>query len=239
MMRSILMTVIALLCISAVAGAAQPGSMSAEREAEIRRAVTEYVQRKTTNLGCEISIKRLTISGAPSLPAGVLDYEVIAPQQWEGWGSAGISVIARQGDRIARNISARVEVEALADMVVTVRQIDHGSLISATDLAVRKQDLAAVQGRYLGRVEDAAGKKARVTFKANAPLRSDQLEKVPLIKPGQMVTIVAENEHIRITVVGKAKSAGAEGDTIIVQNQNSLKELPARVIDANTVQIVF
>lgn len=238
-MRSILMMVSALLLISAVAVAAQPVPITAERETEIRKAVLEYVQQKTASLGCEVSIKRLSISGAPSLPVGVLDYEVVAPQQWEGWGSAGISIIVRQGDRVVRNISARVEVEALAEMVVTVRQIDHGSLVTANDLAVRKQDLAAVQGRYLGTIQDVVGKKARVTFRANAPLRSDQLEKVPLIKPGQMVTIVAENDHIRITVIGKAKSAGAEGDTITVQNQNSLKELPARVIDANTVQIVF
>ena len=60
-----------------------------------------------------------------------------------------------------------------------------------------------------------------------------------MIKAGQLVNIIAENERMRISVTGKAKSAGAEGDTITVQNLNSLKELPARVIDAGTVQIVF
>ena len=238
-MRSILILVIALLLISSVAGAAQPLPMGAEREAEIRKTVTEYVHRKTANLGCEVSVKRLVINGAPTLPSGPLDYEVVAPQQWEGWGSVGVSVIVRQGDRVVRNLSARVEVEALAEMVVTVRQIDHGSTIAAGDLALRKLDLAAVQGRYLGRIEDVTGKKARTTFKANTPLRSDQLEKVPLVKPGQMITIVAENERMRITVTGKAKSAGAEGDMITVQNLSSLKELPARVLDASTVLIVY
>ena len=238
-MRSILMTVIALLLISTLTGAAQSAPMGAERDAEIRKAVTEYVYRKTASLGCEVSIKRLVIINAPSLPAGSLDYEVVAPQQWEGWGNASISVIVRQGSRVIRNLSVRIEVEALAEMVVTVRQIDHGSIIVAGDLAVRKLDLAVVQGRYMGRIEDVIGKKARTTFKANMPLRSDQLEKVPLVKTGQLVTIVAENERMRITVTGKAKSAGSEGDMITVQNLNSLKELPARVIDAGTVQIVY
>jgi flagella basal body P-ring formation protein FlgA len=198
-----------------------------------------YVQQKTANLGCEVRLKRLSISDSASLPAGPLDYEVIAPQQWEGWGGAGITVIARQGERVVRNFSLRVEIEALAEMVVTVRQIDHGTVISAADLALRKQDISIAQGRYLGRIEEVAGKKARTTFKANAAVRSDQLEKVPLIKVGQLVTILAENERIRVTVTGKAKSAGAAGDTITVQNLNSLKEMPARVVDADTVQIVF
>jgi flagellar basal body P-ring formation protein FlgA len=237
--RTIAMVIVSFFLLSAAASAQTTQQPLSGRDAEIRGAVLAYIQQRTANLGCEIGIKRFSISGAPSFPTGPLDYEVIAPQQWEGWGNAGISIIVRQGNRVVRNLTARVEVEALAEMVVTVRQIDYGSVITAGDLALRKQDVASVRGRYLGRIEDVVGKKARITFKANAPLRSDQLEKMPLIKPGQLVTIVAENERMRITVTGKAKSAGAEGDTITVQNLNSLKELPARVLDAGTVQIVF
>ena len=238
MFRALLMAMIGVALISSLAGAA-PSVAPSGRDAEIRSIVLDFVRQKTANLGCEARIKRLVINGVNALPGGVLDYEVVAPQQWEGWGNAGISVIVRQGDRVVRNLSARVEVEALTEMVVTNRHIDYGELIAVGDLAVRKLDLAAVQGRYLGRVEDAAGKKARVTLKPNTPLRGDMLEKIPLIKTGQLVTIVGENERMRITVTGKAKSSGTAGDTIMVQNLNSLKEMPARVVDADTVQIVF
>jgi flagella basal body P-ring formation protein FlgA len=232
--------IVCIVFVAAFAAAAPAAEQTGSgREAEIREVVMAYVKQKTANLGCESRLKRFSITGVVSLPEGPLEYEVIAPQQWEGWGNAGITVIARQGDRIVRNISLRIEVEALANMVVTVRQIDYGSVISAADIALRKQDLSAVQGRYLVRIEDVVGKKARTTFKSNAAVRSDQLEKVPVVKVGQLVTIVAENERMRITATGKAKSAGAEGDTITVQNLDSLKELPARVIDAGTVQIVF
>lgn len=237
-MRSILMLIVALVLLSAGASA-EPSQISAPREAEIRRVVMTYVQQRTADLGCETRIKRLSISGTPSLPAGALEYEVVAPQQWEGWGKAGISVVARRGTRVVCNMTVWVEIEALVDMVVTVRQINHGSVIAAADLALRKQDIAAVQGRYLARLEDAVGKKARITLRPNATVRNDQLEKVPLIRQGQLVTIVAENERMRITATGRAKSAGAEGDTITVQNLSSLKELPARVLSADTVQIVF
>ena len=54
-----------------------------------------------------------------------------------------------------------------------------------------------------------------------------------------MVTIVAENDVLKISVSGKARSSGAEGDTIRVQNLTSLKEIPARVISATTVQVAF
>lgn len=237
-MRSILMLTVTLVLLSAVALAGAP-QIPPSREAEIRSAVMASVQQRTAELGCETRIKRLSISGNPTFPAGTLEYEVVAPQQWEGWGKAGISVIARKGALVVCNITVWVEIEALVEMVVTVRQISHGSVLTAADLALRKQDIAAVQGRYLARIEDAVGKKARITFRPNATIRSDQLERVPLIRQGQLVTIIAENERMRITATGRAKSAGAEGDTITVQNLSSLKELPARVLSADTVQIVF
>jgi flagellar basal body P-ring formation protein FlgA len=83
------------------------------------------------------------------------------------------------------------------------------------------------------------GKKARTIIRANQPVRADLVERVPLVKSGQMVTIVAENEVLKISVSGKARSQGAEGDTIRVQNLSSLKEISARIINATTVQVAF
>jgi flagella basal body P-ring formation protein FlgA len=147
--------------------------------------------------------------------------------------------MARQKDRLLRNIPVRMEVEALADTVVTLRQIEQGDSITAADLVLQKREITQNYSRVARKIGEIAGKKARATIKANQAVRADQVEKVPLIKSGQMVTIIAENDVMKISVTGKARSSGAEGDTVIVQNQNSLKEIPARVINATTVQIAF
>jgi flagella basal body P-ring formation protein FlgA len=227
-----------LLAPVCLAAQAQP-AVHSDREAEIRAAVTAYVQQKTSGLGCEIRIRRLSISGNPRLPEGGLEYEVMAPQQWEGWGSASLAVLARQKDRVVSNIPVQVDVEALADMVVALRQLDHGTVINGADVTVQRRDVAAVGGKYTGNRDDMVGKRTRTTIKANAVVRTDQVEKVPVVKSGQMVTIVAENEVLKVSVAGKARSAGAAGDIIMVQNLNSLKEIPARVVNATTVQVSF
>lgn len=229
--------IIIMLLLPIVSGAQPPATQT--RDAEIRAAVETYVRQKTASLGCEIRIKRLSMSGVSALPEGRLEYEIVVPQQWEGWGNTGLAVIARQGDRVVRNISGRVEVEALADMVIAVHQIDHGSTLTVGDVALKKLDVSGTQGRYLGDINAVVGKKARSTIRPNTPIKPDQLEKVALIKTGQLITIVAENDRMRVTITGKAKSAGGEGDTITVQNMNSLKEFPARIVDANTVMVAF
>jgi flagellar basal body P-ring formation protein FlgA len=221
-----------------VMGLASPPADSA-RDAEIRDAVTTFIRQKTAGLGWEVRIKPFSVSKAPTQPEGPLEYEVVAPQQWEGWGAVSLTVMARQGNRVVRNSSMRVEVEALADMVVTLRHLDPGTIITSKDIAVQKRDIATVGGKFSQNVDDLLGKRARIAIKSNAAVRADQVEKVPLITSGQMVTIVAENEIMKITVAGRARNSGAEGDTIMVQNLSSLKEISARVISATTVQVAF
>jgi flagella basal body P-ring formation protein FlgA len=236
-MQRIIIFIIGLLLFPVLL-AAQPRP-SQTRDEEIHAAVEKYIRQKTDGLGYEIRIKRLSISGVSALPEGGLEYEIVAPQQWEGWGSTSFAVIARQGERVVRNIPGRVEVEALAEMVIAVRQIDHGSMIAAGDVTLKKLDVSGTQGHYLGKLADVVGKKARSTIRPNTPFKPEQLEKMALIRSGQIVTIVLENDRMRLTMTGKAKSAGGEGDTINVQNMNSLKEFPARIVDATTVMVAF
>lgn len=210
-----------------------------DRESEVREAVTAFVATRTAGMGWDIRIRRITLPETLKLPEGPIDYEVVASQQWEGWGTVSMAVLARQKDRLVRNIPVRVDVDALAEMVVTTRQIEHGTLISAADLALQQREISHNSNRAARKIEEIAGKKSRTTLKVNQPVRADQVEKVPLVKSGQMVTIVAENEVMKVSVAGKARSSGAEGDIIMVQNLNSFKEIPARVINATTVQVAF
>lgn len=210
-----------------------------DREQEVREAVQAFLSARTSGMGWDVRIRKLSIPDALKLPPGKLEYEVAAPQQWGGWGTVSISVVARQRDVIVRNIPVRIEVEALADMVVALHQIGYGELVSAADVVLQKREITHYSHLAARSIDEVVGKKTRATLRANQPVRADQVERVPLVKSGQMVTIVAENDVLKISVSGRARSAGAEGDTIRVQNLNSLKEISARVISATTVQVAF
>lgn len=210
-----------------------------DREQEVREAVTAFLSARTSGMGWDVRLRKLSIADALKLPTGKIEYEVAAPQQWGGWGTVSVSVVARQRDEIVRNIPVRIEVEALADMVVALHQIGHGELVSAADVVLQKRELTHNSHLAARSLDEVVGKKARTALKANQPVRADQVESVPLVKSGQMVTIIAENEVLKISVSGKARSSGAEGDTIRVQNLTSLKEISARVISSTTVQVAF
>jgi flagella basal body P-ring formation protein FlgA len=99
--------------------------------------------------------------------------------------------------------------------------------------------MATLQGRTCRTLEEVVGKQVRVGMRGNSPIRSDYLERLPLVKRGQLVTIIAENDKFRITSSGRVKGSGAEGDTVQVQSLMAQKDIPAVVVDASTVRVEF
>jgi flagella basal body P-ring formation protein FlgA len=70
-------------------------------------------------------------------------------------------------------------------------------------------------------------------------LSTDLVELPPLVKRGDLVTIIARLEGLKITTLGEVKRKGRQGERIPVLNIDSRKVIFARVIDANTVAVEF
>jgi len=227
------------LVIFAFPAFAAPGKSVTLKEGKIKEIITGYVLKRTENLDMEVKVRRIGFKGDLSIPPGDVSYEVMAPDQWEGWGKINLAVIIRVNDRVEKNISVPVEVEALTEMAVAVRPLERGEIVGNSDVVIQKRDIASAPGKICRSLPDVVGKRVKIAMRGNLPVRSDYLERVPLIKSGQAVTIVAENDMMRITAMGKAKNSGAEGDLITVQNLTSMKDIPARVMDSNSVKVDF
>jgi flagella basal body P-ring formation protein FlgA len=239
-MRKLLFIImLSLFAVSLQARFGLSAELQLIKEQEIRKVIEEFVKNRTESLSVELNIRKIGYRGDLSLPSGQVEYEVKAPQQWEGWGSASLAVIVRVDGRVLKNIPVRVDVEAMTDMVVTTRQMEQGEIIGSSDVAMQKRDLASAGNKICRNINDVVGKRLKSSLRGNVPLRSDQLEKLPLIKSGQVVTILLENELIRVTATGRAKGAGAAGDSVIVQNLASQKDIQARVVDSATVKVEF
>ena len=230
--------VLAILFCGRVTALAAMGATTLD-EARVTGIVQEYLQKKTGLTDGSIHIKKLGFSGVVVLPAGKPSFEVISPQEWEGWGRGALALIVRIDDHVVKNIPMNVEVETLAYVVVATRELERGMIVAKDDVALEKRDMASVAAKSCRNLEEVVGKRVRVGIRASNTLRSDYLERLPLVKSGQMVTIVAENDQFRITASGRARGNGAEGDTVMVQCLNAQKEIPAVVVNAHTVRVEF
>lgn len=222
----------------AVGSAASEGRQQLP-EKEVRTAVERLLAEKVEGRGWEVTIRQLVIPGGVTIPKGVRDLELIAPAAWDGWGPVSLALVVRVNGAVEKNLSLRLAVEARTEMVVAGRQLQPGTVLTRDDLQLQVRDVAQAAGLHLKNIDDALGKRLKTVVRSGAPLRGNQLEKVPVVRTGQLVTIVAENAGMRITVTGRAKSAGGVGDLIRVENISSHKEFPARVLDSSTVEAGF
>ncbi len=233
-----------LLCFGMLLLVMQPLSVAAAernvlKEAQVRQVVTDYLREKTGRVGADIQLKKINFSGEIPLPPGVMSFELLSPQEWEGWGRGSLALIVRVNDQLVKNIPLNVEVAVMADMVVTMRPLEKGEVLAADDVSIQRRDMATAPARACRSIDEVLGKRVRVGLRGNSPVRGDYLERLPIVKSGQMVTIVAENSAFRVTAAGRSKGNGAEGDTIMVQNLNAHKEMPAVVVNATTVRVEF
>ena len=84
------------------------------------------------------------------------------------------------------------------------------------------------------------GKRTKRAINANTVLRSNLIEFPPIVKRGDVVTVIAESGGLRITALGLVKGReGRRGERIKVENLDSKRTLYAQVVDSKTVKVDF
>jgi flagella basal body P-ring formation protein FlgA len=81
------------------------------------------------------------------------------------------------------------------------------------------------------------GKRPRQSIPRGKLLTEDLFVPFSMIKRGDRVVLLFQEEKLRITVPGKSLASGAKGERIRVINLDSKKELVAEVLDEKTVRV--
>jgi len=75
--------------------------------------------------------------------------------------------------------------------------------------------------------------------KADTVLKEWMVEESPMVKRGDVVTILAESVGLRVTAPGKVLMKGYLGKRVKIQNLMSKKEIYAEVINSSTVKVDY
>jgi flagella basal body P-ring formation protein FlgA len=86
---------------------------------------------------------------------------------------------------------------------------------------------------------EVQGKRITLTVNSQEVLRASMVEIPPLIKKGDRVILIVENEYFTITTFGEAKEDGRKGERVKLMNITSQKEVSGKVLDAHTVHVDF
>jgi flagella basal body P-ring formation protein FlgA len=205
-----------------------------EIESIVKKFILQKVPWNRTNVAITVSALD-TIT----LPQGAVTYELSVRKKEDFLGSANIALVFLVDGQAVKKLQVHVTVDVIQEVLVSNRSFKRHDVISQEDVRLEKMNLAKLQTDVITDPGEVIGKRTKRNLDVNTPLRLTFLEMPPLVKRGDMVTIVAETDVLKITTKGVVTESGCKGDMVRVVNVNSRKELFAKVRDARTVEVDF
>ena len=137
----------------------------------------------------------------------------------------------------AWSLHVPVTISVYGKVLVASHQLQKGSVLTAADLKLAKNNLANLTYGYYENPKNGIGMKLKRRVSAGTVLTPAMLKKPRIITRGQKVTIMAQSGSMLVRMKGKALDNGAIGDRIKVINIKSRKKLEGIITLAGEVKV--
>ncbi len=149
-----------------------------------------------------------------------------------------VGTVLVNGERFKKfRLSAKTT--AIVNVIRAKRPIKRGEIISEDVVAVEQIKTVRPLRNIVNRLEDILGTEATRNLPTGRNISFNSIKIPPLIDRGDRLLIVAQKGGMKITTPGMAQKKGSKDSVIPVINLQSKKVVYARVVDKNTVEVVF
>ncbi len=150
-----------------------------------------------------------------------------------------VPVEIRVDGKVFRRLSATIEVEAFADVLVAVKDLPVNLKIAESDVRLENRRVTKPITNYLRENDLLRGLMIIKPISGGTEITSDSFAASVVVKNGDTVRIEAESGRIKIVISGEARSSGKIGDRIAVKNLQSGSILQATVVAEGLVKVLL
>ena len=213
--------------------------MQSVRAGDFERVILAEMIRRYGRSHHQVSLRVLFPSQVVEVPKGNLHLEV---GEWSGGGRTGrrafrVGVFVNQ--QFIQTVNVVGEVKAQAQVATPIRWLKPTDVIEVEDLAPMMVDVPSLTHDFVLELEEAIGKQVLRPLPPRQPIRKIMLDHPPVIHKGDRVMIEVRSGGLLVQTVGLAKAAGKAGETILVQNQASGRDVLGTVMAAGLVEVAF
>lgn len=233
---------IALLIIvspfCAVASHSDKGGQVTIDQQEMTQVLNDYLARESRQFPqVDLRFKSLDLPDAYTIPQGRVDHQVI-PANPGVIGSRRMTLLTRVDGEVVSNQSLRVDLEAMAEVVVARESMRRGKLLGANDIEIIYMDISKLDEPIFA-AEKVVGKQLKRSVRLGDPLEKQEVEFPPVIKRGEKVVINASGLGLQLSAAGEARQDGRAGEMIRVVNSSSHKVVMCKVVAPGLVTVEF
>lgn len=191
--------------------------------------------------GTEISkISDFRIRGKNLFGSGMLDIKPVYDNQGIRMGRLSIPVDVYVSGKKEGRLTLSAKVGVFSKVACAARDIPKNSVLTEDDIRIESREIrTGVSGGILSDISNALGKKTKSGIRAGAVIPEKLLESPSVLKKGDRVRLVAKSGLLRVETVAEASSDAAKGESVLVKNLDSGRMITARVVDSDTVEVLF
>lgn len=160
-----------------------------------------------------------------------------APEPFRGRAPLAVALYA--DDLLVKRSVVTPYVRRIEQVVVPTRDLRRGDRVDPGDFRVVDRDATRIPRNAVRDPSELVGLRAKQSLRKDRPVRSNQLEGVPVVERGDRVQLILRAGALQINATGRAQEKGAVGDWIRVVNVDSKRELSGRVDREGRVHVAF
>lgn len=203
---------------------------------QIKSIYRQYVRSNSPWDNDDLKIHRIYFPEPPRLPAGNLSYKVTTSPNESFVGNVGITINFFVDGQQERSLHVMGKVDLYRKVVETVRPLGQHDIVRASDVELVRTDVAGHPEKYATSKAQVVGQQLLRDLGPHHPILRRDLTPARVVKRGSVVTIVYQNQSLRLTASGQARQAGCIGDTIRVTNVMTKRTVLCQVVNNDTVQ---
>lgn len=212
-----------LWTLAATAGAAEGGLCGPGRENAIREAIARYVVRTRQAPAEQMEVTCGAVPAALITAAVSADSLRVRPVNSNDqlWGKTLFKVEALSGGAVIARGHVLATVRVFAEVVVARRRLNRHELLSAADVALEWREITKLRGAAVRTLAEALGKRTKRMLAQGETLRYDELDRPPMVRQGEVVTLMVEMKNLTLSMKAMALQDGSSGDRIAVRVEGS------------------
>jgi flagellar basal body P-ring formation protein FlgA len=206
---------------------------------DIRSKVIDHVEKNHPWPSGNVRINILARLSDIVLPQESVTFEVSNEPTEDFIGNTNFPVKFYSGKNLVKEETVRVGIEVLTDVVVSKRELLKNREITAEDVYIQKKWLKRIPTNIVTIPSDIVGKILTFNVRPHSEITKNSIRSPLLIKRGNVVRIIFENDLFSITTVGISEEDGTRDKVIRVKNLSSKKIIYARVTGDSLVRVEF
>ena len=134
-------------------------------------------------------------------------------------------------------ILVTVQVETEAEVVVARRSLPIGTVLKDDEMTIIRRRLSGTIDCCATDIAAMVGQRVRRPIAADAVITLDSIEAPPLVRRGEIVSVIADAAGFEVRSMGTALADARKGDPVRIRHSTSLRIIQARADSRGVVRV--